>query len=87
MQIVLCIISISRVLLCLLIKYGFLKRIMKCITFYMRRKSEEVQSVCSKSPKTSELICYASDKHMVYIGRQREKRNAYIEESIVEHFQ
>lgn len=53
----------------------------------MRRKSEEVQSVCSKSPKTSELICYASDKHMVYIGRQREKRNAYIEESIVEHFQ
>lgn len=51
----------------------------------MRRKSEEVQSVCSKSPKTSELICYASDKHMVYIGRQREKRNAYIEESIVKN--
>lgn len=54
------------------------KKIMKCIAFYMRRKNEEVQSVCSKSPKTSDLIFQASDKHMVYIVRHREKRSACI---------
>lgn len=56
---------------------------MKCITFYMRRKNDEVRSVCSKSPKTSEIIWWASDKHMVYIVRHREKRNACVLENLL----